>query len=193
MSDAPHYPDFNQVQTVLASAGAQCDAAESHGLLSGLLCAAGHIDSAGWLEHILGDSAAAHTPAGADARAMLSALLGETLQLLNDSEYRFHPLLPSDDEPLVRRTDALKAWCEGLLMGLSLGGMQMLPQLPEATQEIIQDVAEITRLNTEDQGDTEADEAAYFEIVEYVRVAVLLLREELRTVQRPRPEDVVVH
>ncbi len=45
---------YERLQDVLQAADADCGAAESHGLLCGIICAAGTSDPAVWLDHLLG-------------------------------------------------------------------------------------------------------------------------------------------
>ena len=100
--------------------------------------------------------------------------------------------MPDDDQPLRRRVEALSNWCQGFLLGLGLGGVREGSGLPGDSQEVMRDFAEISRLGHGD-GNKEEEESAYAEIVEYVRMAVLLVYEELRPLRVARPVDAPVH
>ena len=80
------------------------------------------------------------------------------------------------------RAEALGLWCQGFVSGLGtgLGGQSGLS--PEG-EEFLRDLTEISRVGFDADSTDEADETAYAEIVEYVRVGVVLMGEELR----PRP------
>jgi hypothetical protein len=52
--------------------------------------------------------------------------------------------------------------------------------LSEDAQEAVRDLGQIARADVTDASESEEDEAALAEIVEYLRVAVLLIREDLR-------------
>ena len=57
----------------------------------------------------------------------------------------------------------------------------------------MRDFVEISRLGRGEDGEKEEDQAAFAEIVEYVRMAVLLVYEELRPLRAARPPDAPVH
>lgn len=193
MTDDVELTQYDELNEALRRVGSSADVAECHGLLSGLLCVKETVDSATWISHILGAEPDEEVDMNEDGRALLSALLGRVLDQLNDMDYGFHPLLPDDDEPLEKRAAALAEWCQGFVLGLSMGGIEEIGPLPEASDEIIKDMAEIAQMHADADAATNEDEAAYAEIVEYVRMGVLLVREELRTISKPHPDDVVVH
>jgi yecA family protein len=168
-----------ELEGMLHAAGADSDAAEAHGLLCGLACAGGRVADSVWLEHLLGEhntlSAAAQ-----DCSDVLTTLQQEILRQFNDADLGFVLLLPQDDEPLALRTRALSHWCEGFLYGMALGGIRDDYPLPDDSAEIIKDFYDISHAGFSSEGTEDADEAAYQEIVEYVRMCVLLVHEELR-------------
>jgi uncharacterized protein YgfB (UPF0149 family) len=90
--------------------------------------------------------------------------------------------LPDDDELLEDRTIALAQWCGGFLAGLASGGE--FEVLSEEGREAIDDLQQIARAELtapEGEGpDNEEDEVAFTEIVEYVRVVTLMMREDFR-------------
>ena len=97
----------------------------------------------------------------------------------------FEPLLPADDQPIGARTAALAQWCQGFLYGLGAGGITDASGLPADTGEIVRDFTEISRAGVDETQDEESNEAAYAELVEFVRVGVQLLFEELAELRRP--------
>ena len=90
------------------------------------------------------------------------------------------PLLPDDDAPLRQRADALGAWCQGLLYGLGLGQADRRGQLSVESREFLRDATEIAQVGFETDEASEADETAYAEVVEYLRVGLLMVLEDLR-------------
>ncbi|MDH3561200.1 MAG: UPF0149 family protein, partial [Gammaproteobacteria bacterium] len=93
-----------------------------------------------------------------------------------------------DDIPLALRSKALGQWCQGFLYGLALGGVPEEGGQPGNVQEIMRDFYEISQASFDHDSDDETDEAAYIEIVEYVRMSVLLCHEELQPLHSQAPE-----
>jgi yecA family protein len=165
----------------LRVAGADSGAAEAHGLLCGTLTAGGRSDPALWLEHLLGVDNTVSV-AAQDCSDMLVSMQNVILGQFNDESFGFSVLLPPDTSPLSIRTGALSQWCEGFLYGLALGGVREGAVQAETVGEVMKDFYEISHAGFVTDAPDEADEAAYAEIVEYVRMSVLLLHEELQAV-----------
>jgi uncharacterized protein YgfB (UPF0149 family) len=169
----------------LLSAGADSSASEAHGMLSGTICVAGKTSSGLWLEYLLGEDNILGV-AASDCSVMLLRLQSDILRQFNDDAFGFDLFLPSDDVPLSLRTEALSQWCAGFLYGLALGGFRDDIEMPDNITEVMQDIYEISHAKFTFDTTEDADEAAYMEIVEYVRMSVLLLFEELQPVPTAR-------
>ena len=91
-------------------------------------------------------------------------------------------LLPTDDAPLADRAAALGQWCQGFLhgFGVNAGGLE----LSTDAKEVLQDLAAISQVQDalEESEDGEGD---YMEVMEYLRVAPLLLFTETRKSAEP--------
>jgi len=172
-------PQYSHVQQLLAQEHSLAEAAEAHGMLAGCLCAASGYRFEDWLKEILPDGRAA--PAAA---ATLQELYAATVAALLQPDMEFELLLPTDDEPLAARTAALARWCQGLLYGLGAGAIPDMKQLPGEVGEIVRDLIEITRAEVDAGQDEQSNESAYAELVEFVRVGVQLLFEELAGARR---------
>ena len=170
---------YTELDGMLHAAGSETGAAEAHGLLCGMACAGGNVATDVWLEHLLGENNTL-SAAARDCNAALTSLQQEIKRQLHDDALGFVLLLPADDEPLTLRTRALGHWCEGFLYGMALGGTRDDAPLPEDSAEIMKDFYEISHAGFTARETADADEAAYLEIVEYVRMCVLLVHEELR-------------
>ncbi|ALG69316.2 UPF0149 family protein [Beggiatoa leptomitoformis] len=168
------YQPLNQS---LQHAGALMDIAEAHGILTSMLCAAPHLSHDIWLKHILGETAGRDLLAD-ESRQQLIALHEYTQHQLASNHFEFTPLLPSDDEPLYLRTQSLGGWCEGFVFGLGLAGIKSMQQLTEEIQEFIRDVVNISHLAPIAEN-TEEDEVAYAELIEYIRVGVSTFYEAI--------------
>jgi len=166
----------------LTRANAAADASQTHGMLCGVLCAPHGINAEEWMAEILDHGG--HTNAsGSQCRRLLQALHEDTVHQIGDDNMSFRLLLPGDGESLANRAEALAAWCESFLYGMALGGLERFEDLPENAREILTDMADFTRIDTEEDG--EAAEHAYVELVEYLRMGALLVNAELH----PAPPD----
>ncbi len=179
-------PSFDLIEEGLRRAEAATDAAEAHGSLCGLVCGLGSEGQSTWLAETLADVQANESVALQTAR-LLEALAAGTRAALEGAEMTFQPLLPDDGEPLVQRVDCLAQWCQGFNHGLFVAARigDAEAELGSGhTAEIVRDFGEMAQVSV---GEEEADadgEAAYAELVEYVRVSVQLVYEELSEVRQ---------
>jgi hypothetical protein len=179
-------PSFEQLDQALRQLGGGGGAPEAHGQLCGLACFLGTGAGTVWIAELLGPgpaSGAVEQPAA----GALGHLVKDTFAALSGTEIAFQPLLPPDDRPLSLRAQGLAEWCAGFMHGLgeAAGNTASREALSgEVTREIMADFGEIARLTLgEEDADLEA-EAAYTELVEFVRVSVQLMFEELYDVRR---------
>jgi len=172
-------PHYSHLQELLTEEHSLADAAEAHGMLAGCLCAAGGFRFEDWLKEILPDGRAA--PAAAPS---LREFYTATANALLQPDMEFELLLPEDEQSLTARTAALARWCQGFLYGLGAGAIPDMRQLPGDVGEIVRDLIEITHAGVDPQQDEQSNESAYAELVEFVRVGVQLLFEELAGARR---------
>ncbi|HXN11368.1 MAG TPA: UPF0149 family protein [Steroidobacteraceae bacterium] len=166
--------DYWHIQRFLAAAHAMADAAEAHGTLAGALCALVSYRLEDWLAEIL--------PEGVEYPATdtaLQTLYDETVASLSGQSMEFELLIPEDDSPIRERARALTAWCTGFLYGLGSNGAADPERLPGDLGEIVRDLSEITLADVDASEDVEQNEAALAELVEFVRVGVQLVFDEL--------------
>jgi uncharacterized protein len=182
-----HQPDYTHIQQLLAQEHALAEAGEAHGILVGCLCGAAGYSFGDWLREILPEGRA--DPKDAETLRDVYAM---TLEALEQPDMGFEPLLPSDAQPIDTRTTALAEWCQGFLYGLGAGRIPDASSLPGEVGEVVRDFAEITRAGVDGAESDESNESAYAELVEFVRVGVQLLFEELESARRapaPAPDD----
>lgn len=166
--------DYARIQSTLAASHALADAAEAHGTLAGALCALVTYRLEDWLAEILPEGFGA-----ASADPALQTLYQATVASLTDRQMDFDLLIPDDDCPIEERTQALTAWCSGFLYGLGTNGAADPQRLPGDLGEIVRDLTEITRADVDATDTAEANESALAELVEFVRVGVQLVFDEL--------------
>jgi uncharacterized protein len=180
--------DYSHIQQLLAQERSLADAAEAHGTLAGCLCAAAGYRFEDWLLEILPEGRAAP-----EAAAALQQLYEATAGTLQQPDMEFELLLPEDAQPIDVRTVALAHWCQGFLYGLGAGAIPDVGELPGEVGEIVRDFTEITRADVDAEQGEESNESAYADLVEFVRVGVQLLFEELSGARRPAPSPAPLH
>ncbi len=172
--------DYVACREALERAHAAIDASECHGVLCGLLCANRRFPEERWLNEVFepGESAG---PESALCTKMLRSTRLETERQLEGQQFEFEPMLPDDEAPLVKRGEALARWCRGFLYGLAVGGLDESVSTSEDVREVLTDLSEFTRLDVSDlEEESNALESDYAELVEYVRVGVMLIHTELK-------------
>lgn len=178
------FPDLYELEDKLLQLDATMSAAEAHGVLCAMLCARGSADQAEWIDHVVGDIEKGNV-IFQEASRLLEVLYKVTLAQLHDVSCDFQLFLPDDEEDLRDRVQALSAWCQGFVYGLAVGGISDSNKLPEDTMELVKDIIEISKADSDSEADsTEEDELAYVEIVEYLRTGTLLISEELQPMQQ---------
>ena len=173
--------DHDTLDQALRRCGATWDASQTHGLLSGRLAVHGADSGFDWLSQVLEGTNQADA-LRVECEGLLGTLFASTYQQLAERLSAFTPLLPGDDDSPALRATALAHWCEGFLHGLVSGehGADLRARLQaDPLADIIRDMLQITRAAAEEDDEAESDEEAYFELVEYVRVAAQLAFEEL--------------
>jgi uncharacterized protein YgfB (UPF0149 family) len=178
--------DYAQIEQQLQHLHAMTEPAEAHGTLAGSLCAAAGYRIEDWIGEILPDEIAAQVPA-----PELRTLFEETNTALSGQSMEFELLLPDDEEPLERRTEALCLWCNGFLYGLGTAGHSDPTRLPGDAGEIVRDLHQIMQAGVDESEGDEANESAYAELVEFVRVGVQIVYEQL-AIQREQPSEPAV-
>jgi len=180
---------YTDIQEALSQARSLTDAAEAHGTLAGCLCAAVGYRFEDWLQEILPEGRA-----DPHETQTLRELFLTTADALAAKESTFEPLLPEEEEPIDSRTAALALWCQGFLYGLGASALNDATTLEGEVGEIVRDLTEITKVAVDSGDSPESNESAYSELVEFVRVGVQLLFEELEPLRdQPPPSTESLH
>ncbi len=178
--------NFNALELLLRDAGALGEASEVHGQLCGSVCLMGKDACSPWVADVLANTDTSGSATG-EATQRLDQQANETFSALEDGDLSFTLMLPDDAEKLELRADAIGQWCQGFMHGLGIvgGSPERSASIFEdgSISEIIQDFSEITRAGfTHEETEIEA-EAAITELVEYVRVCVQLIYEDLHAMR----------
>jgi len=188
-------PDYITITAALEKLDTEVTPSEVHGTLAGLLSAITSAKAELWqhnlwpqTSHDSGDLLAA------EALEAFNQLHDITRLQLNDPNCEFQLLLPVDDDHIDNRVNALGDWCQAFLVGLALGGIKDFAPLPDNAREVANDLVEIARAGSSYSLEgNEEDENAYAELVEYIRVGVLLINEELQPTKSSPQSESTLH
>ncbi|MEZ5500350.1 MAG: UPF0149 family protein [Steroidobacteraceae bacterium] len=173
---------FDQVHAVTA-------VAEAHGALAGALCSGADYAIDDWIAEIQPSLAIDNKLA-----LWLDKIYSGTRNALEGQELALQLLLPADDMPIESRAEALGLWCQGFLYGLGTHGLRDAADMPGEVGEVVRDLTEITHIGVDASEGEERNETAFVELVEFVRVGVQLIFEELADRRRPgNVERPVLH
>ncbi|MCF6808619.1 UPF0149 family protein [Thiotrichales bacterium 19S9-12] len=184
-------PHFDEVAKALKHLKAMTEVAESHGLLCALFSGGADVRISAWVDSMLTTYIEEGDIVAEEALTILANVFEVTKTQYQNGFFDLALLLPTDETSFHKRIDALAMWCQGFLSGLGLMGFQFDQEHPKEVKEAIVDLSKMSVLqyDEEEQGDQES-EKAYQELVEYAKVAALLLHSELSTkkeVEKEKP------
>lgn len=173
--------NYDAVKGILSELDTDDSIAKAHGILCGFACVKPKIDLQDWLGEVLPNMS--DKPLDQSTHAQLAQIHNNTLLQLNDATLDFQPLIADEDYPLREQADTLIQWCQGFLVGLGLGKISVSD---EDVSAMIKDFSEISGLDTEIL-ENEQNAQDLSEIIEFVRMGVLLIQETLQ----PSKQDYV--
>lgn len=171
-------PEYAHAVAILQRCASSPSPAEAHGFALGLVAAEENEPLATWQQELYRDLDPNDVLA-ADCRALLDRMIAGVLQRRGRQELQLELYLPRGIAVDRDRLSAVRDWVQGFLFGLGLAGEGLQRQLSAQTRELLADLAEFTRLETEGADDTTENQAALIEIEEYLREGVLLIEAEL--------------
>ena len=144
-----------------------------------------------WLAEILPDGSLGAGQADPALQTLYEAHGGGAVR---SASMDFDLLIPGDDRPDRGAHPGTDLWCTGFLYGLGTSGAADPQRLPGELGEIVRDLTEITRADVDATDSEEANESALAELVEFVRVGVQLVFDELEPLrERHIPPGHVLH
>lgn len=177
MHEPPILPSYTDIGTTLKKLLPDANISEIHGILCGYSCISFGKQNMSWEELVLGSKKSKNKK----AVTFLQEIYQISFQQLNEFSFEFNILLPGDDTAINIRTENLSLWCQGFLTGLKQAATKI--SFSHDAVEALEDLSKIALVNFEDVTENEEDETAYFELVEYVRLAVLMVYHECKSSQ----------
>lgn len=171
-------PNYEELRHALMPVALDRRVSEWHGYICGVLAVDITFPLASSVSTLVADSAEISMTLESDQ--LMQRVYQVAQSQMTDTNLQFQLILPdSDNMDLNTRVNALASWCEGFLFGLANAGLQQTPSLHPDIQEILVDFSRIAQLDGADTG-AEDDEVFYNELMEFVRMSVLLVAEEIQ-------------
>lgn len=171
--NAATLPTYAELDEELQKTQSTFQAAQVHGLVCGLLAGDPGTEPA-WEQLVLGPKKSK------TIHALLTTLYNYSKKELHEFSFDFKLFLPDDEENISKRAEALGLWCQGFLSGLKLANVPLQDRPAGEVTEAINDIVEIAQINYENAESDEENEAAYLELSEYVRLAAIMIFQDLR-------------
>lgn len=177
---------YQQLGAQLASQGILISPAETHGVVLGMMSVKPQVIQA---DEVLVTIMQLNEEEKVDDEKsflqFLAVMVEQVREMLFSQGFDVQLLLPQDDNNLEDQTLALSYWCRGYVFGLVAAGLQDFKTLPKDAAEIIQDILQISEINTDLDEQGNEEEKAFFELEQFVRVGVQLVFEELNPPTAP--------
>ncbi|MCN4143876.1 MAG: YecA family protein [Thiohalomonas sp.] len=106
-----------------------------------------------------------------------------TLTALSANALNIYPLLPGDASESIR-FEGIAEWAQGFLMGLSFAGIKSFSEYPEEVSEFVEAMASISTAGDYEY-DLAGDDSDEEAIIEFIRMGVLFINEELNPIRVP--------
>lgn len=169
--------DAEQLENFVNRLTMEATASEVHGMFCGFLCGDPEGDFDQWME--INEV----TPPSGDllqqeAIEYLRQAFDYTAELLQENSLDFYPLLP-DDEDITVQISGISDWANGFVWGLTQAGITDYNEYVPEVGEFVKDMLKMSALESYELANDNSDEAALVEMIEFIRIGVLLLSEEM--------------
>uniref|UniRef100_A0A486XSW6 FIG001590: Putative conserved exported protein n=1 Tax=Rheinheimera sp. BAL341 TaxID=1708203 RepID=A0A486XSW6_9GAMM len=184
---SPFILSYDEWTYKLDQAYVMASAAEVHGLIAGLL-SAGVEPDAQQLLPVLHDFLNDGQALSAELKQQVVGLIDTTHTALAQNDFSFALLLPSDDDSLPERLDAMVEWTQAFLVGFAVQQTD-LSLVSNDVREALDQLSEVTRIDihTTDDGSAEENDEAYYLVLEHIRIMVLSCYTEVGQKFSPKP------
>ena len=149
---------------------------ELHGLLCGQLASGKSFDENAWLK----DAATfleQECFESDSAKTLLLEMYAITHQQFMADGFELMMILPDDDVDIAERAENLGRWCLGFVTGFGAARTG----ISEDAKETLGDLEQISQIDDEGLEADEESEQDLMQLVEYVRMAAIMLYTEIRT------------
>ena len=174
-----NFTNESELDEALENCDSGRNSIQAHGLLCGYIMTHGLKGHDMWLHRMFENSS---NEKENKYKYIFDDLFIKTCRQLEGRQSEFELFLPGDDRGLLTRAKAIGSWCDSYLHGLisSVTTEKLKKAINrEPTSILIKDLLEMTKATIGEEDDYETNERSYAELVEYTRIAVQLIFEEL--------------
>ena len=171
-------PNFEDVREALKVMQALTAPSESHGLLCALFSFGAEVKFTAWSDSLMTKSLEEGDLVAISALQTMKKLFDYTKAQFDEKGLSFDLFIPADDDELGYRAEGLTNWIKGFLSGVGLFGLDYENTTNKEVKEAINDLMQISYMDHDSLGDDEDSEADFMELLEYTRIAVLLIDSE---------------
>jgi uncharacterized protein YgfB (UPF0149 family) len=159
-------------------AGLPFSPSEAHAIAIGMLCGAVADLESQWAAAVYADLDPNDVLAQ-ECRVQLEQVFAAAEEQMHDESFGLQLWLPDEQTSGINVSMALRDWAQGFLYGFGLAGEAVAQQLSEEGQEALRDFYEIGQLDADEGELDEEEQQALTEIEEYMRVAAMLVYEDM--------------
>ena len=173
------WPDYETFDHQLFVASTPFSGAYIHGMMTAMLCVGMHP----WQQ--IGELMQTDIPELAQQGVLselFNTLLSSTQSELEDANKSLRLMLPKDDETVSVRVEAVSSWCEGFLEGIARSNVSVQLINDPVVKEVLADFDQIKDVSV-DVDDSEESEKDLMEIIEFIRVSILLIYGQAKETQ----------
>jgi len=172
--------EFDELADLFVELKVFSSPSELHGLLCGQLARGGDFDENSWLKGAATFLEQERFESD-ESKTLLLEMYVTTLQQFMADGFELLMLLPVDDATIYERAESLGRWCLGFVTGFGAARTRV----SEEARETVEDLEQIIQIDDEGIEADEESEQNLMQLVEYVRMAAIMLYSEVHTQSQP--------
>lgn len=176
--------EFDELADLFVELKVYSSPSELHGLLCGQLAAGKSFDENVWLQGAATFLEQERFETD-EAKTLLLEMYATTQQQFMADGFELLMLLPEDDAAIAERAESLGRWCLGFVTGFGAARTGV----SEEARETVEDLEQIVQIDDENIDDDQESEQNLMQLVEYARMAAIMLYSETHTDAQPASES----
>jgi uncharacterized protein len=172
--------EFDELADLFVELKVFSSPSELHGLLCGQLARGENFDENSWLKGAATFLEQERFESD-ESKTLLLEMYVTTLQQFMADGFELLMLLPEDDSTIYERAESLGRWCQGFVTGFGVARTRV----SEEARETVEDLEQIIQIDDEGIEADEDSEQNLMQLVEYVRMAAIMLYSEVHAPSQP--------